>query len=455
MLSMSGFIKPTFYLFLIIFLAVFLINIELTAVNLALTQIATDFSIQIGQTSSIVSFYLIFFSVFTLIGGKLGDSFGYKNIILWMLIIFILASLIGGYSKYYSLLLVARSMQGLSAGAMLPNLTALLYRNAPTQQKHYVIGFLSAVVGFSTASGPLIGSIITSYLNWRYIFFLNIPIGFFIIFGFLIFYKEENSFVYPKIDYVGMMLTMLTIFTLMEVVKSLSLQDLTFSVLMTLSFFVTFVGWLIWHLKTKSTFLSLYLFRKRTYLVGCFIRLFLGFTYYIILYVLGIFSQEVLRISVSFSGLIYLPMTLSVTLVSIFYGKISDKVNVVVLLRYGLILFLSGVVLFLFFIHSFAMIIFALVLIGSAYGVLYSSLFSITLHGINENNTSEASGALYFFNILGGTLGVAFAGASLMLHKAYDLTQTVYFGVSHALIFCSMIIFLCLIASFVFIKRLL
>jgi EmrB/QacA subfamily drug resistance transporter len=441
--------------FFLILLGIFLINVELTAVNLALSAIANNFSIPIGKTSSILSLYLAFFSVFTIVGGRLGDLWGRKNISIIMLILFVSASLIGGCANNYLEILISRSLQGLSAGAILPNLTAILYNSISTEKKRHIIGITSTVVGFSTTIGPIIGSLITSYLGWRYIFFINVPLGIVITVGLFIFLNEKNKplISLKQIDYKGILLTILLILSLMKIINLIPEITLKESLLFLFIVSILLLAWIIHHAKNDNAFLTLHFFKKKTYLIGCLIRMFLGFSYYMILYVLGIFAQDVLNFKTSFSGLIYLPMTLAITLTSLLYGRISEIVNVATLLKMGLIVFLCGVLLLLLFLNSANPIIIALIILGCAYGILYSTLFTITLHEIPENNISEASGSLYFFNLLGGTLGVSLTGVLFAIYKGKTLFQTLISGTHEMLILCALTIFISLVLSLVGIRK--
>lgn len=442
--------------FFVLLLGTFLINIELTAVNLALDQVANTFSIPISKTSNILSLYLAFFAVFTVIGGKLGDVFGRKTIIILMMLIFILASFIGGIGDSYSVLLIARSLQGLSAGAALPNFTAVLYDNNPGNKKYFIIGMISAVVGFSTATGPLIGSLITHYFDWRYIFYLNIPVGLIIVIFGLIFLPEKiRSFRFyhiRSIDYKGMFLTISALLILIysiDIFPNFNFTDISIFIVL---FIIVSYFWLLHHKNSDQPFLTVHLFSKNSYLIGCFVRMFLGFCYYVILYVLGIYSQKVLHFKLSISGLIYLPMTLSVTISSLFYSKISKVISTVKLLRVGLSFFLVGILIFIFQFNSILMIIFSLIIMGLSYGVLYSVLFTLTLNGIQKENTSEASGSLYFFNLLGGTIGIAFTGVLLAVIKRQRIERILFLSVHDMLIVCSIAICLCIVTSLFFIN---
>lgn len=427
-------------------IGIFLINVELTAVNLGLSQIAEAFNVPMGQTSKILSLYLIFFAVFTVVGGKLGDVLGRRSMIGATLAVFIIASLIGGAARNYMLLLFARSLQGFSAGAALPNLTGVLYDSFALEKKHKVIGLISAVVGLGTASGPLIGAAIIHYSNWRYIFYLNLPLAGVSLLG-IIYALPSKSISKTKgnIDFKGLILTALFILTLVYSIHSVATLEVGHILLSSILCAVLFIVWFIHHRYYNKPFLSLNLFKNKTYAIGCVIRMFLGYCYYVLLFVLGVYAQHVLHVKTNLSGFVYLPMTVSVILASLLYSRVLTKVGLPNVLRGGLFLFLIGALVFSLAMSSLIFTVLALIIMGSGYGLLYSALFSLTLTDIKADNTTEAAGSLYFFNLFGGAVGVAVTGVLLFLFSGESIMRTLSVSVYYMVISCSTLVFISLL----------
>jgi len=179
----------------------------------------------------------------------------------------------------------------------------------------------------------------------------------------------------------------------------------------------------------------------------------LGFSYYNILYILGIFAQEVLHLKNIFAGAMYLPMTIMVALISIFYGRLAKKLDFTLLLKYALGVFSFAMLVLSLSLTSVVMMVVCLLALGAAYGILYSCLFTLTLKQVGTANTSEASGSLYFFNLVGGTIGVCVAGIIFSLHHSTSLNHTVFHAMHKITLACSILVFVCLILSVFLLQR--
>lgn len=158
-------------------LMLLIISLDLTIVNLALPAIAHAFNAEMSTLEWVINAYVVIFAMLLVIGGKLGDIFGHRQIFSIGLGIFTIASLLGGLSPNTSILITSRVLQGVGAALAFPAATIINFAIFPKEQKAIVLGLMAAIAGAGQALGPTIGGIILKFLSWRWVFFVNIPIG--------------------------------------------------------------------------------------------------------------------------------------------------------------------------------------------------------------------------------------------------------------------------------------
>src|SRR5690625_3535391 len=126
-----------------------------------------------------------------LIFGKLSDVFGSKLIYIIGVIVFLSESTLSGFSVTMEMLMMSRFIQGIGAGALMPIATTIVGDIYSVEERAKIQGYLSSIWGISAVSGPLLGGFFVDVLNWRYVFWMNIPLGILAMLGIVIFLKEN------------------------------------------------------------------------------------------------------------------------------------------------------------------------------------------------------------------------------------------------------------------------
>lgn len=157
-------------------LAQFVLVLDFAIVNVALPTIKTSLDFTSGQLPWVVGAYALFFGGFLLVGGRAGDIFGRKRMFVTGLAIFAIASLAGGLATEPIVLIIARSLQGLSAAAVSPAVLALIGAGyAEGEARNHAMGVFGAVSSAGFTGGVLFGGILTQYFGWRAVMFVNVP----------------------------------------------------------------------------------------------------------------------------------------------------------------------------------------------------------------------------------------------------------------------------------------
>ena len=197
-----------------VMLAMFVGAVEATIVSTAMPAIASDLG-GFSRYSWVFSSYLLMSTVTVLVYGKLADLFGRKPILFIGLTIFLIGSILCGFAVSMEQLIVFRLVQGLGAGAVMPIATTIVGDIYTTEERAKVQGYLSSVWGISAVSGPVIGGLIVQYMNWQFVFWVNVPLGILAMVGIYLFLHEPQRTKKVSIDYKGAILLTLSLSTIL------------------------------------------------------------------------------------------------------------------------------------------------------------------------------------------------------------------------------------------------
>ncbi|MFS0574425.1 MDR family MFS transporter [Sporosarcina sp. 179-K 3D1 HS] len=212
-----------------VMLAMFVGAVEATIVTTAMPSIAADLG-GFSRYSWIFSAYLLMSTVTVLIYGKLADLFGRKPIFFIGMAIFLIGSILCGFAGTMEQLIGFRLLQGFGAGAVMPIATTIVGDIYTTEERAKIQGYLSSVWGISAVSGPVIGGMLVQYLNWKFVFWVNVPLGLLAILGIYLFLHEPVREKKVSVDYKGAILLTLglsaILFWLVEGGNSFSRQSI-------------------------------------------------------------------------------------------------------------------------------------------------------------------------------------------------------------------------------------
>ncbi|WP_066395448.1 MDR family MFS transporter [Neobacillus mesonae] len=197
-----------------VMLAMFMGAIEATIVSTAMPAIVADLG---GFTlySWVFSAYLLMNSITVLIYGKLSDLFGRRPILTFGIILFLIGSILCGFATSMQMLIIFRLIQGFGAGAVAPIATTIVGDIYTPEERAKIQGYLSSVWGISAITGPAIGGLLVQYVSWKYVFWINVPLGILSLIGLWLFLHENVQQKKHEIDYGGAVLLTITISTIM------------------------------------------------------------------------------------------------------------------------------------------------------------------------------------------------------------------------------------------------
>jgi EmrB/QacA subfamily drug resistance transporter len=317
---------------------IFMVLLDTTVVNVAFQTLRTEFNSSLNDAQWIISIYVLAIGISTPLSGYLADRFGMKQIYLAGLFFFILGSLLCGIAPSLLFLIAARTLQGLGGGIALPLGFALLMRAFPAEEQGTALGIFGIAVLVAPALGPILGGLLVDHNLWRYIFFINPPIGALGIFLGSIFLPNHKTDHKPSLDVLGLVT-----------------EVIGFGAALYATSIAAMVGWsspavLIWFgiglaglaaftlvelFVAREPLLDLRLFANRTFLNASL----LGYVTVVALmgaeFLMPLYLQ-MLRGKTAFeTGLILVPMAASGALATVIAGRLYDKVGPRLLSGFG------------------------------------------------------------------------------------------------------------------------
>lgn len=412
-------------------LALALASLDQNIVGIALPQIVSDLG-GLSHLTWVVTSFLVTSTATTPLYGKLSDMYGRKPLFIAAILIFLAGSCLCGLSRSMTELIVFRGIQGLGAGGlMVLAQTTIADIVAPRERGRYQ-GLFGAVFAFSSIAGPLLGGFITSALSWRWIFYVNVPLGILalalIIFGF----RRPHHRISHRIDYAGAILLTAGTVSLLLVLSWGGVQYpwTSFSIVGPACFAaLMFFLLVLQERRTEEPVLSPHIFHNKVFVIAsgvmglAFMGIFGAFVF------LPLFFQLVLGMTPAHAGLMLAPMTGGIIVSSFVGGRLVSrtgryKIFPVVGLATATLAFL-GVMWSAMTGQGIAVIEVALIALGLGFGLVMPNLMVAIQNAVNPRELGTATATSAFFRTLGGTFGVAMSGAIMtaQLHQLHPLAN--------------------------------
>jgi EmrB/QacA subfamily drug resistance transporter len=408
--------------------AMFMSIMDSTIVNVALPSLARQLNVPSTSIDAVVVAYLVSLAVVMPASGWLGDRWGTKRIFLLALTLFIVSSALCGLASSYGMLIVFRVLQGAAGGALTPVGTAMLYRTFPPSQRVQVSRVLIIPTVLAPALGPVIGGLLVTQLSWRYVFYVNVPIGIAAcLFGFIFLYEHKEP-TPGRFDLAGFLLggigLALVMYALSEGPSSGWISaNILGSALTGALLLVAFV---VIELRKREPMLDLHLLRDRLFRTTNLVSLFAYAGFLGVLFVGPLFLQEALGVTALTSGLTTFPEAIGVVLSTQVVARLYPRIGPRRLLAGGLtgVAILMALLSLMGFETNLWVMRVLMFLIGAGMAYAFLPLRVATFATISPASTGRASAFYSTQNQLGGALGVAVLGTVLSTLGATTLSST-------------------------------
>ena len=407
---------------IVLCLGTFAVLLDATIVNVALPSIITDLHASLDQALWVVNAYLLVFAGLLIVAGRLGDMFGPRRLFVIGLALFAAASALCGAAQSPGQLIAARVLQGVGAAALTPQAMVIIQAVFPRERMGTAFGVFSSMVGLAAVSGPTLGGVLTTYLSWRWVFYVNLPIG---AAGIVLAYRfvpDVRTGRRPRLDLIGALLATTglsaVVYGVIEgqrydwgtVRYGITIGEIIGAGLVILAAFVA------WERRHREPLMPLGLFRSRTFAIMVLLNVVVQFALQSMLLVNSINLQSVLGMTAVRAGLTSLPLTLALTALAPFAGRLTDRFGGKYVLMAGLVVFAAGIAGIAAVSSTNATsLTFAPVLAvaGLGMGAIFAPLATEAMRAAPARLAGAASGVLNTGRQLGGTLGGAITGAVL------------------------------------------
>jgi len=396
--------------------AAFMAALDTYIVNVALPTIASDLNVDPTDAALISLVYLLIITSTLLIFGKVGERSGFKIIFAAGFAVFAVGSLLSGLAHSLELLVGARCIQGLGAAMLYAVGMAMIIRYIPPERRGWAFGITSTGAGLGVIVGAPMGGFITQYLDWHWIFLINVPVG--IIAIIVALWVMPNDRVHlppgsrqPPFDYAGAVMSVIALALLVMAINrgqqfGWNHWGIYGSFIVSAMLFLLFIWW---EKRCRDPLLNLSLYKYASFAYGSFAALAAWGMYSGGNFLFPFYLTMVQGLSSSMIGSIFLIGSIVYIITSLYMGRLSDRISRRLLCCSGMISAAASLVFLALTLGlpSLVPMMVYLAWIGLSMGTFVSPNNSLMLGAIPVDNQGEASAASRAMQNLGMVLGVA------------------------------------------------
>ena len=409
----------------VVCVAVFMLLLDITVVNVALPQIERELHTSFTELQWVVDAYALTLAASMLTAGSLGDLLGRKRVFLVSIALFTGASALCGAAQSPLWLILARGAQGIGGAGMFAVSLAIISQEFHGRERGTAFGIWGATVGIAVAIGPLVGGALTTYVGWRWIFFVNIPIGIAVVAGGLYELHESRNEEHAGFDLPGLVTWTAGLFAL--VLGLFRGADWGWSSGRIIGLFtaaaILLAAFVAIELRSRAPMLDVRLFRVPTFTGAQITAFAMSSGMFAQFLFLPLYLESVLGYSAVKTGAIFLPLSLVSFVVAPIAGRLSTRIPVKFLLGGGLavigvaLLLMHGITLD----STWTTLLAGFIVGGIGIGLVNAPLASTSVSVVEPQRAGMASGINNTFRQVGIATGIAALGAIFQSQIASQL----------------------------------
>lgn len=404
--------------------ATFMEVLDTTVVNVSLPHIASTMSATTEEATWALTSYIVANAIILPMTGWLANRFGRKRLLMWSTMGFTAASMLCGLAPNLASLVLFRIIQGATGGALVPLSQAVLLESFKPEDRGRAMGFWGLGIVVAPILGPVVGGWITETYNWRWVFYINLPVGIMslVMIQTYVFDPPYLKKVTSGIDYWGMGLLIVGIGALQYVLDKGQTEDwFASNVIVALSIIsaVALIALIFYEFHTEAPIVDLRVFKNTTYATGVFLMTVVGFALYGSLVLLPVMLQTLLGYSSLEAGKAMAPRGMGSMIMMPIVGALTAKIDPRKLLVIGLIV--GGITMWwLGQINLNAGtwdIMIPQFLQGMGMALLFVPLTTVSMASIEPQKMANATSLYNLMRNIGGSVGIAMTGTYLARNR--------------------------------------
>jgi EmrB/QacA subfamily drug resistance transporter len=409
---------------IVVSLGFFMTLLDLTIVNIAIPNMIDKLHASLDGVLWVINAYALVLAVLLITAGRLGDIRGQRNLFIYGVALFTLASAACGFSPTVDWLIAFRAVQGVGAALLMPQTLAMLTMVFPAERRGAAFGVWGAVAGVATVAGPTLGGLLVTAFDWRYIFFINLPIGVIVIVLGLVLIPDLRTGTRHRLDIPGVVIASLALLAICYGLvegQNYNWGKITSFISIPLIIgvgVVLLIVFLVVQARTQNQepLVPFALFRDRNFSLMNWVSGAVSIGLLGIFLPLTIYLQSALGFSALKAGLAMAPSSLVSMVVAPLAGRMTDKIGGKYILFSGLLLFAGGMawVSAIATAHStWQDFIAPLVVSGLGLGCTFAPLTTTAMRSVQPQLAGAASGLINTTRQVGSVIGTAAVGALL------------------------------------------
>jgi EmrB/QacA subfamily drug resistance transporter len=408
----------------VVSLGYFMNVVDSSAVNVALPSIARGLHAGTDQTLWVVNGYLFPFAMLLLLGGRLGDIVGHRNVFFAGLLLFSISSLLCAIAGTPGQLVAGRVLQGIGAAIAAPQALAITTAVFPPERRAMAFGVLASVIGSAAAAAPVLGGVLTDVIGWRSIFYVNLPIGLFGLVAAYLVLPATREGAGRRLPLAASLLASAGVFAVLysliegeryhwgRVWGPVRIPHvLIFGVLL-------LVGFTFWERANHGGLLPRAIFTSRTYALMVWASAATYFGIFGSQFVMTIYLQSALGVGPLKAGLALAPMWAAASVVAPIAGRLSGRFSPKVLLMAGYLVFSGGIAVAALLAYgrpAWGVFVLPLVIAGAGAGLTFAPLTTLAMREVTPDAVGGASGLIEVVRQAGAAICIAVVGAILQV----------------------------------------
>jgi len=404
----------------IVMIGAFMAILDTTIVDIIVPKITAPLQTDLYGIQWVITAYMTASATMLILAEWLDKNFGLKKIYIFGVALFTVSSFMCGVSSSLEEIVFSRILQGAGEAFIMATAQTILFAVYPPEKKGIAMGIFGLGVSFAPSIGPTLGGYITEYLNWRWVFFINVPFGIITVIMAVLFLPETSlKNIKARLNVVSfILLSTFTISTLILLSKGQQYGWFKSDFILYLFILAVFslLLYILSELLSKEPLIDFSIFKDKNFFVGFSVYfLLLGFSMYQLFYLIPIYFENLKQLSTLEAGLHILGMALFIALFSPIAGILSDKIGERFVLYFAGVLYIFSALVILPSLEYFTPALKAALLLiplGTSMGMFFAPATTLALRNLGEK-TSLGTGLLHYSRFIGGSFGTAIATNNL------------------------------------------